>query len=215
MSELRRGALSAADDCVWAAADRHRNAGEWGAALWFAPSVNANARLELLTPGHARHLERFERTNRAFFAAQVGDRGDDYFEHFDDQLAARVHENREGTSLFFVIVDTDGEVLGRVNLSDIDQPTSTELGFRVAEHAQGRGIATHGVLAALDIAAARGVKTVEARVSTANLASRRVLERCGFDQTGRAATPHGASGSFIGYRKDLVGASCSPSTDPS
>lgn len=177
--------------------------------------MDAHARLEFLTPGHARPLERFERTNRAFFAAQVGDRGDEYFEHFDDQLAARVHENREGRSLFFVIVDTEGEVLGRVNISDIDQPTLTELGFRVAEHAQGRGIATRGVLAALDIAATRGVETVKARVSTANLASRRVLEHCDFDQTGQAATPDGASGSFIGYHKDLVAAACSPSTDPS
>jgi arginase len=172
------------------------------------------ARLELLTLGHARPLERFERSNRAFFAAQVGDRGDDYFAHFDDQLAARVHENREGRSLFFVIVDTDGEVLGRVNISDIDQPALTELGFRVAAHAQGRGIATRGVVAALDIAATRGVTTVNARVSTANLASRRVLEHCGFDRTGQAATPSGSSGFFIGYRKHLVVASCSPSTDP-
>ena len=166
-------------------------------------------------PDHARPLERFERANRAFFAARVGDRGDDFFEHFDDYLDARVRENREGTSLFFVIVDTDGEILGRVNISDIDQPTLTELGFRVAEHAQGRGIATQGVLTALDIAAARGVRTVQARVSTANSASRCVLEHSGFGQTGRAEAPDGSSETFIGYRKDLVGASPSPSTGPS
>jgi len=168
--------------------------------------VNANARLELLTPDHARPLERFERANRAFFAARVGDRGDDYFEHFDDRLAARVHENREGASLFFVIVDGDGEVLGRVNISDIDRPESTELGFRVAEYVQGRGLATQGVLTALDIAARRGVKMVKARVSTANLPSHRVLEHCGFDQTGQAETPNGSSETFVGYRKDLDGA---------
>lgn len=51
--------------------------------------------LERLTLDHARPLERFERANRAFFAARVGDRGDDYFEHFDDQLAARLVENQE------------------------------------------------------------------------------------------------------------------------
>jgi [ribosomal protein S5]-alanine N-acetyltransferase len=184
-----------------------------GIALWLGSGVNAD--LELLTLDHARPLERFERANRAFFAARVGDRGDDFFEHFDDHLGARVHENREGTSLFFVLVDTDGEVLGRVNISDIDQPTLTELGFRVAEHAQGRGIATQGVMTALEIAATRGVTTVQARVSTANPASRCVLEHCGFDQTGQAEAPNGSSATFIGYRKDLVGASASPSTDPS
>jgi ribosomal-protein-alanine N-acetyltransferase len=179
--------------------------------------VTANVRLECLAPDHARPLERFERANRAFFAARVGDRGDDFFEHFDDRLAARLDENREGASLFFVIVDGngDGEILGRVNISDIDQPELTELGFRVAEHAQGRGIATQGVITALDIAATRGVEAVKARVSTANLASRRVLERCGFDHMGQAEAPNGSSQTFIGYRKDLAGASCSPSTEQS
>lgn len=160
--------------------------------------------LELLTLDHARPLERFERAHRAFFAARVGDRGDDFFEHFDDYLGARVDENGEGRSLFFVMVDADGEILGRVNITDIDQPSLTELGFRVAEHAQGRGIATQGVVAALDIAARRGVKAVQARVSTANPASRRVLEHCGFGQTGQAEAPAGSSETFIGYRKELV-----------
>lgn len=167
--------------------------------------MNATSRLELLTTDHARPLERFERVNRAFFAARVGDRGDEYFEHFDDLLASRAQENREGTSLYFVIVDAEGEVLGRVNLSDVDRPDLTELGFRVAEHAQGRGLATMGVTDALEIAAARGVKTVKARASVANGGSRRVLERCGFAQTGRTEAPDGWSETFIGYRKDLDG----------
>lgn len=187
------------------------------AVLWLGPLVTANVKLELLTPDHARPLERFERANRAFFAGRVGDRGDDFFEHFDDRLAARVREIREGASLFFVIVDGDGdgEILGRVNIGDIDQPELTELGFRIAEHAQGRGLATQGVISALDIAAARGVKAVKGRVSTANLASRRVLERCGFDHLGQADAPDGSSETFVGYRKDLVGAACSPSTEQS
>ena len=164
-----------------------------------------DVRLELLAPHHARPLARFERANRGFFAARVGDRGDDFFEHFDDRLADRLVEVQEGVSLLFVVVDGDGEVLGRVNLTDIDQPGLTELGFRVAEQAQGRGIATWGVTAALDLAATRGVRTVKARVSTANLPSRRVLEHCGFEHTGDAEAPEGASTPFIGYRRDLAG----------
>ena len=161
--------------------------------------------LELLTTDHARPLERFERANRAFFAARVGDRGDEYLEHFDDNLASRVQENRRGTSLYFVIVDAEREVLGRVNISDVDRPDLTELGFRVAEHAQGRGLATTGVIDALEIAATRGVRTVKVRVSIANAGSRRVLECCGFAQTGRTEAPSGSSQIFIGYSKDLDG----------
>lgn len=165
--------------------------------------MNATTRLELLTTEHARPIERFERANRTFFAARVGDRGDEYFERFDDLLASRVRENREGTSLYFVIVDAEGEVLGRVNISDVDRPDVTELGFRVAEHAQGRGVATTGVIRALEIAATRGVRTVKARVSISNVGSRRVLERCGFTQAGPTEPPSGWSQTFIGYRKDL------------
>lgn len=165
--------------------------------------MNATTRLELLTTDHARPLERFERANRTFFAARVGDRGDEYFERFDDLLASRALENREGTSLYFVIVDAEGEVLGRVNISDVDRPDLTELGFRVAEDAQGRGLATTGVLKALEVAAARGATTVKARVSMANVGSRRVLERCGFAQTGPTEAPSGWSQTFIGYSKDL------------
>lgn len=167
--------------------------------------MNATTRLELLAIDHARPLERFERANRAFFAARIGDRGEEYFEHFDDRLASRVDENQEGTSLYFVIVDAEGDVLGRIDISDIHRPDLTELGYRVAEYAQGRGLATTGVINALEIAATRGVRTVRARASIANLASRRVLERCGFVQTGQAEAPSGSSQAFVGYRKDLDG----------
>jgi ribosomal-protein-alanine N-acetyltransferase len=162
--------------------------------------VTVTPRLELLSTAHARPLERFERANRAFFAARVGDRGDAYFARFDTLLAARAQENQRGTSLYFVLVDHAGEVLGRVNLSDVDDPALTELGFRVAEAAQGRGLATAAVTEALEVAAARGVRTVAARASADNLGSRRVLERCGFAPTGPVDAPHGWSQTFVGYR---------------
>ena len=171
--------------------------------------MDIEARLELLTADHARPLDRFERTNRAFFAARVGDRGHDYFAHFDDRLAALVREMDEGTSLFFVIVSEDGEVLGRVNIVDIDRPEATELGFRVAERAQGRGIATQGVLAALDTAARTGVETVKARVALQNVPSRRVLEHCGFELTGPEVAPDGSTEAFLGYRKNVASSSWS------
>jgi ribosomal-protein-alanine N-acetyltransferase len=118
---------------------------------------------------------------------------------------SRLSSTRSEKVRFFVIVEGDGEVGGRVNISDIDRPGLTELGFRVAEHAQGRGLATEGVLTALDVAAQRGVRTVKARISTENLPSRRLLERCGFAPTGREEAPDGAAGTFDGYRKDLDG----------
>lgn len=158
-----------------------------------------SVRLELLSSGHARQLERFELNNRDFFASRIGDRGDDYFAHFDERLAELVEENRVGTSLLGVLVDPREEVVARVNITDIHQSDSTEIGFRVAKSVQGRGIARTGVRLALELAAAHGVRVVHARVAADNPASRRVLKVCGFEATGPAPSPDGSSRAFTGY----------------
>lgn len=162
--------------------------------------------LELLATRHAAAVERFERANREFFAHHVSDRGDDYFENFAQRLADLVEDNDAGRSLCFVLTDSAGEVLGRVNVYGIDQPADTELGFRVAERAQNVGVATRGVQAALQVAAARGVQLVNARAATTNLGSQRVLTECGFVPTGRATAPTGSQRTFLGYRRRLISA---------
>lgn len=160
--------------------------------------------LELLALRHAATVERFERTNREFFAQHVSDRGDDYFENFALRLADLVEDNDAGRSLCFVLTDPAGEVHGRVNVYGIERPADTELGFRVAERAQNTGVATGGVEAALRVAAAQGVQLVTARAATTNLGSQRVLTKCGFVATGRAEAPPGSHRTFLGYRRLLI-----------
>lgn len=152
---------------------------------------------------HAEALERFERANREYFAQSVSDRGDAYFEQFEQGLAAVVDENRSARSLCCVLVTSVGEVIGRVNLYNVDRPELTELGFRVAESVQGEGVATRGVTAALRVAGTRGVGSVTARASTMNIASQHVLEKCGFSFTGQAEPPAGSPKTFVGYRRGL------------
>lgn len=166
---------------------------------------------------HASDLERFEVDNRAFFAAHVGDRGDAYFAQFPARLAALVAQNQAGESLCFVTVADGGAVLARVNIADVagadgsaaasgdhhdsaDWAAWPELGFRVAEQAQGQGVATWSVRAALVVAAGRGVTGVQARAAEHHRASQRVLAGCGFVPTGPAPTPPGASGGFLDFR---------------
>jgi ribosomal-protein-alanine N-acetyltransferase len=160
-------------------------------------------RIELLTMDHRHRLEQFERANRAFFASRINDRGDDYFTHFSERLAGLVGENETGRSLLFVLLVADCQIVGRVNITDINQPGLTELGFRVDEAYQGQGFATRGVSMAIGHAAQCGVRTIAARVATDNPASQRVLERCGFHATGPTAPPPGSPRSFIGYRLTL------------
>lgn len=85
-----------------------------------------------------------------------------------------------------MVVGDDGAVLGRFNLYDIADGSAV-LGYRVAERAAGRGLATEAVVELCGLAARRyGLRTLRAAVAERNAASRRVLEKAGFVTSGRA-----------------------------
>ncbi|MFG2874726.1 GNAT family N-acetyltransferase [Streptomyces sp. NPDC048337] len=136
--------------------------------------------LQLLRPDHAPALLDFERENRAWFAASVPDRGDHYFAHFDARHAELLAEQAAGQHFFHVLVGDGGEILGRVNLVDVADG-SAELGYRIAERAAGRGLATAAVREACALAASEyGLGTLRAVTTLDNAASRAVLARTGF-----------------------------------
>ncbi|WP_329403369.1 GNAT family N-acetyltransferase [Streptomyces melanogenes] len=140
--------------------------------------------LQRLRLDHAPALLEFERRNRAYFAASVPDRGDHYFAHFDARHDALLAEQATGLCHFHVLVDGDGEVLGRVNLVDVADGWA-DLGYRVAEHAGGRGLATAGVREVCALAAAEyGLTGLRASTTLDNAASRAVLARTGFTPCG-------------------------------
>jgi ribosomal-protein-alanine N-acetyltransferase len=159
--------------------------------------------LERLHADHAAAVLSFELANRAFFAATITDRGDDYFEQFTDRLNALLAEQEAGICAFYVLVADDGSVLGRFNLVDIADGTAT-LGYRVAQHVTGRGVATATVLELCELAADRhGLRALRAAVSQANVASQKVLLKSGFVAVGPAnpADIGGKPGTW--YRRDL------------
>ncbi|MFJ9441132.1 GNAT family N-acetyltransferase [Kitasatospora sp. NPDC101235] len=136
--------------------------------------------LEPLRPDHAEALLAFERANRAYFARSIPDRGDAYFAEFADRHAALLAEQAEGTCRFHVIRDAAGDLVGRVNLVDLVDGTA-ELGYRIAESATGRGLATAAVAEVCRLAAtAYGLTTVTAATTFDNPASQAVLAHNGF-----------------------------------
>ncbi|SCG62270.1 GNAT family N-acetyltransferase [Micromonospora coxensis] len=140
--------------------------------------------LERLGAGHADAVLRFERENRAWFARTVPDRGDDYFTGFAARHAALLAEQATGGCHFHVLVDDDGEVLGRFNLVDVADG-SAELGYRVAERAAGRGLATAGVRQVCDLARDEyGLTRLTAETTRDNPGSLAVLRRAGFTPVG-------------------------------
>jgi len=72
--------------------------------------------LQRLDAGHAQAVLAFELANRAYFAAFISDRGDEYFEQFTERHSALLAEQDAGTGAFYVLVAGDGSVLGRFNL---------------------------------------------------------------------------------------------------
>lgn len=164
--------------------------------------------LERIRPDHAPALLVFERENRAFFVASVPDRGDAYFAEFDQRHQELIDAQEAGEIHFHVLVAEDGEIVGRVNLNDVDQADgSAELGYRIAEKATGRGLATRGVRELCRRAREEyGLRRLTAVTTLDNAASRAVLARVGFGAVGGVTLPNESGGEpGIAYELDLGG----------
>jgi ribosomal-protein-alanine N-acetyltransferase len=160
--------------------------------------------LQRLDAGHAPAVLAFELANRAYFAAFISDRGDDFFDHFTDRHGALLAEQEAGICAFYVLVAGDGSVLGRFNLFNIEDGTA-ELGYRVAQHVAGRGVATATVRELCGLAAARhGVRTLRAATARANVASQKVLTKAGFVPVGPADPAHLGGKPGTWYQRDLA-----------
>lgn len=140
--------------------------------------------LQLVRLDHAPALLAFERENRAYFAAIVPDRGDEFFAEFDTRYAQLIESQAAGTNYFHLLVTERGAVVGRVNLTDVADG-SAELGYRIAQQAAGQGLATAAVGKVRELAATKyGLTRLRARVTQDNPASRKVLEHNGFVAVG-------------------------------
>ena len=100
-----------------------------------------------------------------------------------------------------MLVGEDGSVLGRVNLHGISD-TTAELGYRVAQHVAGRGVASAAVRELCQLAVARyGLRMLRAAATRENVASLKVLTRAGFRPVGPADLG-GLPGTW--YQRDLA-----------
>jgi RimJ/RimL family protein N-acetyltransferase len=160
--------------------------------------------LQLLEAGHAPAVLAFELANRAYFTATISDRGDDFFAEFAQRHSDSLAEQETGSFAYYVLVAEDGSVLGRFNLYDIKDGTAN-VGYRVAQHVAGRGVATATVLELSRLAAERhGLRTLRAATSQENAASQKVLIKAGFVPVGPAdpADLGGKPGTW--YQRDLT-----------
>jgi ribosomal-protein-alanine N-acetyltransferase len=160
--------------------------------------------LQLLRADHAPAVLAFETENRAYFAGSISDRGDEYFERFDEVHARRLAEQESGEGAYYVLVDDDGSVLGRFNL--IIEGDVADVGYRVAGRVAGRGVATAAVQQLCQLASEQhDVRTLKAATSLANTASQRVLLKAGFVEVGPADPEDVGGKPGTWYQLDLGG----------
>jgi [ribosomal protein S5]-alanine N-acetyltransferase len=160
--------------------------------------------LQQLTADHAPAVLAFERANRGYFAGAISDRGEEFFEQYTDRHRTLLAEQEAGLGAYYLLVADDGSVLGRFNLFFTGDNTAN-LGYRVAQHVAGRGVATATVRELCLLAAQRhGLRTLRAATSHANVASQRVLVKAGFVPVGPAgpADLGGQRGTW--YQRDLA-----------
>ena len=160
--------------------------------------------LQQLRADHAPAVLAFELADRAYFAASISDRDDEFFDQFTGRYNALLAEQEAGICAFHVLVAEDGSVLGRFNLMDIEDHTA-ELGYRVAQHVAGRGLATATVRELCRLAAAQyGLRTLRAATARQNAASQRVLTKAGFVPVGPVDPAHLGGEPGTWYQRDLV-----------
>jgi ribosomal-protein-alanine N-acetyltransferase len=157
--------------------------------------------LQRLRADHAPAVLAFELANRAYFATFVSDRGDAFFDQFTERYNELLAEQKAGSCAYYLLVGEDGSVLGRFNLYNIENGTAV-LGYRVAQHVAGHGVATATVQEVCRLAAAQfGLHTMRAAVTHDNVASQKVLAKAGFVPVG-PANPGGKPGTW--YERDLT-----------
>jgi ribosomal-protein-alanine N-acetyltransferase len=160
--------------------------------------------LQLLSADHGAAVLAFELANRAYFREFISDRGDEYYDQFTERHGALLAQQEAGLGAFYVLVAEDGSVLGRFNLIFAGDGTA-EVGYRVAQHVAGRGVATATVQELCRLAAARhGLRALRAGTSLANAASQKVLTKAGFVPSGQADPAHLGGKSGTWYQRDLA-----------
>ena len=90
------------------------------------------------------------------------------------------YESTDGPFVYPVITNNEGKNIGYVQLCKLDEGT-WEIGYHIAKNFTGKGYATEAVKAFLPTMAKKlNIKDVYGICLAENLASVRVLEKCGF-----------------------------------
>lgn len=127
----------------------------------------------------------FELAHKSFFEQSIEARPDEFYqpEAAQQHIAEFLLLKQQGFALPTLIFNTDNKLIGRANLKDIDEVTkSAYVGYRVAEHWSGKGVASFALNQLIQQAKQMGLMVLLACVATENQASMQVLKKAGFQK---------------------------------
>ena len=141
------------------------------------------ALLRPVVPDDSAEVARLLRENRDFMAPFEPLRDERFF-----TSKGQRERIKESSSVSFAII-VDGAIVGGVTISDLlyGPFRSANLGYWVAEHLNGRGLATRAVGEAVEMAFGQfDLHRLEAGTLVHNVASQRVLQKNRFERIGVA-----------------------------
>lgn len=92
---------------------------------------------------------------------------------------------------FLVVEEQDGSVVGGCAFKGAPRHGRVEVLYGISKDCRGRGLASAAVAQLAEIAFARGATEVLAEVEPRNVASIRVVQRCGFERLGERTAEDG------------------------
>lgn len=146
--------------------------------------------IEHMNKENSLEIFEFEVENREFFELTLRPRPNGYFEidKYNIIVDELLEECKSGDCYLHLIRDNETQkVVGRINLqiTNTDGPLEAELGYRVSEAMQGKGVASEAVRLIKKISFEDyGIKILRAGTSALNIGSQRVLEKNGFLKIG-------------------------------
>jgi RimJ/RimL family protein N-acetyltransferase len=147
-----------------------------------------------LEPLAAQHLEGLAALGRDVDVQRFTYVPSPWVDGFERTWLDRYEQGHEdGTRAGFAIVDeADGAFVGLAALVQVDREgRQAEAGYIVAPQARGRGLAGHALGLLTEWALGElELERVELRITTNNVASMRVAERCGFVREGVLRSVH-------------------------
>ena len=138
----------------------------------------------------AEQLFEFEVKNRKYFETIGLGRSSSYYDRaaFQSILEELVAEQEKGLHYMYLVFNEKDEVIGRVNLTEVIRGplNKAELGYRIDQSCQGKGIATEAVRQVLiEASVSHKLHRVEAGTSPQNIGSQIVLIKNGFQNVGK------------------------------